>query len=155
WNLQPYGAVEGCAIATSLDSSTVIPMNRYFRQSWIGLAAGLASSPALIATQDNTLVAVALAAIIGMVFQLVFRHTRYAYIDSLMAGAAFGIPLGALIIIVLFPIVVGRIPQWTAAGMRTLFPELTGWVDYRNRRFASSVAGRPLDLWCSNGRYLS
>src|SRR6266566_4325323 len=99
-----------------------MPMSRYFRQSWIGLAAGLASSPTLIATQDNALVAVALAAIIGMVFQLVFRHTRYAYLDSFMAGAAFGIPLWASISIVLFPIVVGRMPQWTAAGMRTLFP---------------------------------
>jgi NADH dehydrogenase len=105
-------------------------MNRYFRQSWIGLAAGLASSPALIATQDNTLVAIALAAIIGMVFELVFRHTRYAYLDSLMAGAAFGIPLWASISIILFPIAGGRMPQWTAAGMRVLFPELTGWVLY-------------------------
>src|SRR5262245_45683233 len=57
-------------------------MNRYFRQRWIGLAAGLASSLALIATQDNTLVAIALAAIIGMVFELVSRHTRYAYLDQ-------------------------------------------------------------------------
>ena len=105
-------------------------MKRYFRQSWIGLAAGLASSPALIATQDNTLVAIALAAIIGMVFELVFRHTRYAYLDSLMAGSAFGIPLWASISIILFPIIGGRMPQWTAAGMRGLFPELTGWVLY-------------------------
>jgi NADH dehydrogenase len=105
-------------------------MNRYFRQRWIGLAAGLASSPALIATQDNTLVAIAQAAIIGMLFELVFRHTRYAYLDSLMAGAAFGIPLWASISIILFPIIGGRMPQWTAAGMRALFPELTGWVLY-------------------------
>jgi NADH dehydrogenase len=105
-------------------------MNRYFRQSWNGLAAGLASSPALIATQDNTLVAIALAAIVGMVFELVFRHTRYAYLDSLMAGAAFGIPLWASLSIILFPIIGGRMPQWTAAGMRALFPELPGWVLY-------------------------
>ena len=105
-------------------------MNRYFRQSWIGLAAGLASSPALIATQHNTLTGIALGAIIGMVFELVFRHTRYAYLDSSMAGAAFGIPLWASISIILFPIVGGRMPQWTAAGMRALFPELTGWVLY-------------------------
>jgi len=126
-------------------------MNRYFRQSWIGLAAGLASSPALIATQDNALVAVALAAIIGMVFQLVFRHTRYAYLDSFMAGAAFGIPLWASISIVLFPIVVGRMPQWTAAGMRTHFPELTGWVLYG--AFAGLVLQALRDLIPQPARY--
>src|SRR5215470_2439711 len=105
-------------------------MNRYFRHGWTGLAAGLASSPALIATQDSTLVAIALAAIIGMVFESVFRHTRYAYLDSLMTGAAFGIPLWASVSIILFPIVSGRMPQWTAGGMRSLSPELTGWVLY-------------------------
>ncbi len=48
-------------------------MNRYFRQGWIGLAAGLASSPALIATQDSALMAIALAAIIGKGFEWLFR----------------------------------------------------------------------------------
>jgi NADH dehydrogenase len=105
-------------------------MNRYFRHSWIGLAAGLASSPALIATQDNTLVAIAMATVIGMGFDLVFRYTRHAYVDSLMAGAAFGIPLWASISIIIFPIIGGQMPHWTAAGMRALLPQLTGWVLY-------------------------
>ena len=105
-------------------------MNRYFRQRWTGLAAGLASSPPLIATQDSTLVAIALAAIIGMVFESVFRHTRYAYLDSLMTGAAFGIPLWASVSIIIFPIIGGQMPQWTAVGMRAHSPQLTGWVLY-------------------------
>jgi len=105
-------------------------MNRYFRQGWTGLAAGLASSPPLIATQDSTLVAIALAAIIGMVFESVFRHTRYAYLDSLMTGAAFGIPLWASVSIIIFPIIGGQMPQWTAVGMRAHSPQLTGWVLY-------------------------
>jgi len=105
-------------------------MNRYFRHSWIGLAAGLASSPALIATQDNTLAAIAMATVFGMGFDLLFRYTRHAYVDSLMAGAAFGIPLWASISIIIFPIIGGQMPHWTAAGMRALLPQLTGWVLY-------------------------
>jgi NADH:ubiquinone reductase (H+-translocating) len=105
-------------------------MSRYFRHSWIGLAAGLASSLALIATQDNTLVSIGLAAVIGMSFEVLFRHTRHAYVDTLMTGAAFGIPLWASISVIIFPIISGQIPQWSAAGMRALFPQLTGWVLY-------------------------
>ncbi len=105
-------------------------MNRYYRHSWIGLAAGLASSFALVATQDNTLVAIVLAGVIGMSFELLFRHKRHAYMDSMMTGAAFGIPVWASISVIIFPIIRGQMPQWTAAGMRALLPQLTGWVLY-------------------------
>jgi len=86
-------------------------MNRYFRQSWIGLAAGLASSPALIATQDNTLVAIALAAIIfgssslalgvvinmivsaflGMSYGLLFRHEVPDAGSAIAWGLVYGL----------------------------------------------------------------
>ena len=105
-------------------------MNRYYRHRWIGLAAGLASSFVLVATQNNTLVAIVLAAVIGMSFELLFRHTRYAYMDTLMTGAAFGLPVWASISVIIFPLISGQMPQWTAAGMRALLPQLTGWVLY-------------------------
>jgi NADH dehydrogenase len=105
-------------------------VNRYYRNSWIGLAAGLASSFALVTTQDNILVAIVLAGVIGMSFQLLFRHTPQAYMDSLMTGAGFGIPLWASISVIIFPIISRQMPQWTAAGMRALLPQLTGWVLY-------------------------
>jgi len=105
-------------------------IRRYLRQSWIGLAAGLASSPALIATQSNIYIALALGCVIGVTFVLGFRYSQHAYIDSLMTGAAFGIPLWAAVSIILFPIISGQMPHWTAAGMRALFPQLTGWLLY-------------------------
>jgi NADH dehydrogenase len=105
-------------------------MNRYSRQGWIGLAAGLASSPALIGTQDSALMAISLAAIIGAGFELLFRYTRYAYLDSLMTGATFGVSFWASISLIILPVIRGQMPQWTAEGMRALSPQLTGWVLY-------------------------
>jgi hypothetical protein len=58
-------------------------VKRYLRHLWIGLAAGLAASPALLATQRNLYLALALAGAIGVSFALVFRHSQGAYIDSL------------------------------------------------------------------------
>jgi NADH dehydrogenase len=105
-------------------------MKRYLKHSWIGLGAGLASSPALIATQSNIYIALTLAGVIGITFALAFRYSLHAYIDSLMTGAAFGIPLWASLSIIVFPIISGQMPHWAAAGMRALFPQLTGWLLY-------------------------
>src|SRR5690349_18657259 len=99
-------------------------MKRYSSQTSIGCAAGQANSPALIATQDSALIAIALAAIIGKGFELLFRYTRYAYLDSLMTGATFGISFCAISLIIV-PVIRGQMPQWTAEGMRALSPQLT------------------------------
>jgi len=105
-------------------------MDKYLRRSLIGLLAGLAASVALAATLSSSFLGVILGIIVGVGYGSAFRHTPHAYIDSLMTAAALGVPLWG-----------------PAEGMRTLFPELVGWVLYGAGLGLFGQAANDLACW--------
>jgi NADH dehydrogenase len=103
-------------------------MNRYLRRSLVGAATGALASALFVLASGHAALAVALGAIVGVLYVMVYRPVERAPIESLMQAAALGVPLWALVNLIALPLAAGESPRWTAQAMHGEFASLVGWM---------------------------
>jgi len=101
------------------------------RRALPGFTCGLLCGILLVGGFGNISLGLVVGAVLGTAYALALplpTRDAGAAADRAMTTAAFGLPIWGALNVVLLPLLAGQMPQWTAEGMRGLFPALVGWL---------------------------
>src|SRR5215469_18679334 len=106
----------------------VSTMNRLIRRAAIGAIAGMVASLPLVPALGHIPGVVLLGAALGAAYAALTGPTPDAYLDNMFTAGGYGVPLWAVISVIVLPLASGQMPEWSAEQMRSHFPVLVGWV---------------------------
>lgn len=115
------------------------------RRVALGLSVGILASFPLAAVSGSAPLAVCLVACCGALYLLSNPLVSQpgSSLDGVFTAAVLGVPMWGTFSVFALPVLTGHGPQWTADGMRALFPALVGWM------LAGALLGflTPVALW--------
>jgi NADH dehydrogenase len=101
------------------------------RRALPGFTCGLLCGILLAGGFGSISLGLAVGAVLGTAYALALplpTSDAGAAADRAMTAATFGLPIWGALNVILLPLLAGQTLQWTAEGMRGLFPALVGWL---------------------------